>query len=76
MRAEQSVSPPRCNQLAGSIDFCSPSGRSYLAEDARRGNHDLTPPGTWRMSVQDTICCSRNLITKAIGFGNRHGGYA
>jgi hypothetical protein len=45
MRAEQSVSPPRCNQLAGSTDLRGPSGRSYLAEDARRGNHDLTTAG-------------------------------
>ena len=45
MRAEWSVSPPWCNQLAGSTDFCGPSGRSCLAEDARRGNHDLTTAG-------------------------------
>ena len=45
MRAEQSVSLPRCNQLAGSTDFRGPSGQSYLAEDAWRGNHDLTTAG-------------------------------
>jgi hypothetical protein len=45
MRAEQSVLPPRCNQLAGSTDFRDPSGQSYLAEDARRGNHDPTTAG-------------------------------
>ncbi len=45
MRAEQSVSPPRRNQLAGSTAFHGRSGRFYLAEDARRGNHDLTTAG-------------------------------
>jgi hypothetical protein len=37
--------PPRCDQLAGSTDFRGPSRRSYLAEDAQRGNHDLTTAG-------------------------------
>ena len=64
MRAEQSVSPPRCNQLAGSTDLRGPSGRSYLAEDARRGNHDLTTAGhpgnvgvkVWRSRDSDYRC--------------------
>jgi hypothetical protein len=45
MRTEQSVSPPRRNQLAGSTAFHGRSGRSYLAENARRGNYDLTTVG-------------------------------
>jgi hypothetical protein len=35
-------SATRRNRSAGSTAFHGPGGRSYLAEGARRGNHDLT----------------------------------
>ena len=45
MRAEQSVSAPRRNQLAVSIAFYGPIEQSHLAADARRNDHDLAITG-------------------------------
>jgi hypothetical protein len=41
MAVEQRVSARRHNQSAGSAAFCHLNGRFDLAEDARRGNHEL-----------------------------------
>jgi hypothetical protein len=49
----RNVSTPRRNRSAGSTAFHGPSGRSYLAEDARRGNHDLaTAVEIWAVEIR------------------------
>jgi hypothetical protein len=49
----RNASTPRRNQSAGSTAFHGPSGRSYLAEDAGRGNHDLaTAVEIWAVEIR------------------------
>jgi hypothetical protein len=45
IHAKRRVSTSRRNRLVVSAAFRGPSGRSLLAGDARRGNHDLTTAG-------------------------------